>query len=82
MRASDRAFRVGGDEFALLLVGAGPTDAQEAIARLVFGLAEGSTEDARLSASFGSAVYPDDGTTATQLINVADSRLYAAKRGD
>src|SRR5204862_3033655 len=49
LRASDRAFRVGGDEFALLLVGAGPPDAQEAIARLVFGLAEGSTEDARLS---------------------------------
>jgi len=78
LRTSDRAFRIGGDEFALLLVAAGREEAEEAIGRLTTTLADGSERP--LSASFGSAVYPEDGKTAHDLIRVADEALYAAKR--
>jgi diguanylate cyclase (GGDEF)-like protein len=78
LRTSDRAFRVGGDEFALLLVAAGKEEADEAIGRLTGALADGSERP--LSASFGSAVYPEDGKAAHDLIRVADEALYTAKR--
>jgi diguanylate cyclase (GGDEF)-like protein len=78
LRTSDRAFRIGGDEFALLLVAAGKEEADEAIHRLTVALADGSERP--LSASFGSAVYPEDGKAAHDLIRVADEGLYAAKR--
>jgi diguanylate cyclase (GGDEF)-like protein len=80
LRTSDRAFRVGGDEFALLLVSADAGEAEEAVARLTAALAADPSGETPLSASFGSAVYPADGKTATELIHAADGRLYSEKR--
>jgi diguanylate cyclase (GGDEF)-like protein len=81
LRSSDRAFRIGGDEFALLLPEAAAQEAAEAVTRLTTALAsDPGAAGAQLSASFGSAVFPGDGDTATELVRTADERLYAAKR--
>jgi diguanylate cyclase (GGDEF)-like protein len=82
LRTSDSAFRIGGDEFALLLP---QTDAVQALAlsrrvETVFveilrplGLAFPVTMD------HGVATFPQDGEHAEQLIRIADERLYRLK---
>lgn len=82
LRTSDSAFRIGGDEFALLLP---QTDAVQALAlsrrvETVFaeilrplGLAFPVTMD------HGVATFPQDGEQAEQLIRIADDRLYRLK---
>jgi diguanylate cyclase (GGDEF)-like protein len=81
-RSADRAFRVGGDEFALLLPG---TDAQMAlvIARrlLVQALEPGQRgpQGRPISFSAGVSAYPELGTEAGRLYGQADAALYACK---
>lgn len=77
--------RFGGDEFAVLLRRADPPRAEdrartlsEVIAGHVFLAGEGIS--AKLGASFGVAVYPDDADSAAQLLNRADARMYEEKR--
>ncbi|HEX6458684.1 MAG TPA: HD domain-containing phosphohydrolase [Thermoleophilaceae bacterium] len=69
-RASDTAFRIGGDEFALLLPETGAADATAVAERAA----------AQLHASFGVAVWPDDGPSKEGLLARADENLYAMKR--
>ncbi|MCW2990596.1 MAG: hypothetical protein JWM73_1190 [Solirubrobacterales bacterium] len=76
-RTSDHAFRVGGDEFALLLPDARPEQAI-AVAERVRG-AVASLHD-ELDVSFGIASWPGDGPTREGLLALADERLYAMKR--
>lgn len=85
LRTSDSAFRIGGDEFALLLP---QTDAEQALAlsrrvETVFiemlhplQLAVGVSMD------HGVATFPQDGEHADQLIRVADERLYRLKHAN
>ena len=82
LRTSDYAFRVGGDEFALLLP---QTDAEQSTAlarRLRAAFAE-HIEPMRLGVAvgldFGVAVYPEDGGRKEALLGVADERLYQWK---
>jgi diguanylate cyclase (GGDEF)-like protein len=82
LRTSDSAFRIGGDEFALLLL---QTDAAQALAlsrRLETVFAE-TLQSLQLSVSVnmdhGVATFPHDGEHADQLIRVADERLYRLK---
>lgn len=77
--------RFGGDEFAVLLNGAGNQRAarraeelSELIARRTF--LAGDNIFARLEASFGWSAYPEDAGTAIELLHLADARMYAAKR--
>jgi diguanylate cyclase (GGDEF)-like protein len=79
LRTSDYAFRIGGDEFALLLP---QTDSEQAIAlarRLRAAFAE-QIEPMRLGVAvgldYGVAVYPEDGGQKEALLSVADERLY------
>jgi diguanylate cyclase (GGDEF)-like protein len=79
-RPIDAAARIGGDEFALLLPGCSANDAAklaERLGRAVSSLRDPGSET--LSASFGVAEFPRDGTTATELLARADSSLYLAK---
>jgi hypothetical protein len=82
LRTSDSAFRIGGDEFALLLP---QTDAAQALAlsRRVGTVFEESIAHLQMGVSVsmdhGVATFPQDGDHADQLIRVADERLYHLK---
>lgn len=74
--------RLGGDEFVFLCEKGRPEEVGEMASRLL-GEASGEVEiqDSRLivNLSAGIAVYPDNGTTAEELLNAADAALYRAK---
>jgi diguanylate cyclase (GGDEF)-like protein len=82
MRTSDYAFRIGGDEFALLLPQS-DTEQASALSRRLRVAYETTIEPLRLGVpltlDFGLAVYPDDGEEQDVLIRVADERLYELK---
>jgi diguanylate cyclase (GGDEF)-like protein len=80
VRTGDDAFRVGGDEFALLLRGAGELEAREVVARIVAAVEANIDPLVRtLSASFGIA--PSAGAQEPEeLLRVADEAMYEAKR--
>ena len=85
LRTSDSAFRIGGDEFALLLP---QTDAAQALAlsRRVESVFAESISPFQLTVSVsmdhGVATFPQDGDHADQLIRVADERLYRLKHAN
>ena len=76
-RRSDMAFRIGGDEFAVVLPSAGLERAQAAAKRAREAIAG---IDARTSVSFGVASWPQDGPTKDALLARADASLYEMKR--
>jgi diguanylate cyclase (GGDEF)-like protein len=83
LRQSDLAGRMGGDEFAALLVESDPNTGETFLGRLRAGLgelAESGDLTVPLAISAGVARYPDDGDGAQPLFEVADRRLYEAKR--
>ncbi len=87
-RAADFFARYGGEEFVAVLPGtdsAGAVVVAERMREAVAALAiphEGATETGYVSMSLGvSTVVPADGFEPKQLISMADTRLYRAKRG-
>jgi diguanylate cyclase (GGDEF)-like protein len=76
--------RGGGDEFLILIVGAGDAELFRSTAHDV--IAAFSTPfvvhdvDLHLSPSIGVAVFPTDGTSVEPLLARADEAMYAAKR--
>jgi diguanylate cyclase (GGDEF)-like protein len=82
MRASDYAFRIGGDEFALLLPQS-DTEQATVMSRRLRAAYAATIEPLHLGISlgldYGLAVYPDDGEEEEVLIKVADERLYQLK---
>jgi len=84
LRTSDYAFRIGGDEFALLLPQSDPEQAAILSRRLRATYAssiEPMNLGIPLALDYGLAVYPDDGELQEALIRVADERLYLLKNG-
>jgi diguanylate cyclase (GGDEF)-like protein len=85
LRTSDSAFRIGGDEFALLLP---QTDAAQALALsrrvgTVFGESIAHFQmGVSVSMDHGVATFPQDGDQADILIRVADERLYRLKQAN
>ena len=80
VRASDAVGRVGGDEFALVLVGTAPADAAAILERIMVTLESDPPALGEVRASFGIARAPDDGWTRDELVDAADRRLYDHKR--
>jgi len=80
LRKPDDAFRMGGDEFALLLAEAGEEDAREVVQRAQRLLAASDDERiAGITASFGVAACPKHASDAKTLFRLADEALYEAK---
>ena len=82
LRTSDYAFRIGGDEFALMLPQSDPDQAGALGRRVraVYGSAIQTMRlDVPLDLDYGVAVYPEDGDQKEVLIRVADERLYQLK---
>jgi diguanylate cyclase (GGDEF)-like protein len=71
IRIGDNAFRIGGDEFAVILPEANERDAQVAAQRLA--------DELGLAASFGVAVWNPD-SDAGALLREADDAMYRMKR--
>ncbi|MDT8900734.1 diguanylate cyclase [Selenomonadales bacterium 4137-cl] len=80
----DTLGRFGGEEFLLLMRGAGPDEAREAAFRLQRAVSthgfpgEDSQPGGRITVSVGIVTYKS-GMTAEQLIHHADNAMYAAK---
>jgi len=86
LRTVDHLARVGGEEFAIIMVETGAKDAQETIQRLLVLLAESpcalpdSAEAVSVTISAGIAMMPEDADTTQALFEAADKALYIAKR--
>jgi len=85
LRTSDYAFRIGGDEFALLLPQTEPEQAAT-LSRRVRAIYESAIQPMRLEIplglDYGLAVYPQDGDQKEVLMRVADERLYQLKHSN
>jgi diguanylate cyclase (GGDEF)-like protein len=84
LRRPDSAYRIGGDEFALLLAETAQDGARVVVERIQALLgelgADGNPAFEGLSASFGFALCPPDAEDAQTLFRLADEALYDAKR--
>ena len=84
VRAEDVVARIGGDEF-VVLCGAGAQrrlDADRIAAHIAAALGDPILVGERahyISASLGSAIAPEDGTSGAELLRVADRRMYERK---
>jgi diguanylate cyclase (GGDEF)-like protein len=74
VRPMDVVGRIGGDEFAVAVPGAGPDDSMTVAKRLQAALTD------RAPASIGVACFPTDGADRDELQRAADVGLYAGKR--
>jgi diguanylate cyclase (GGDEF)-like protein len=84
LRGHDILARVGGDEFAALIsdVNTG-AEVDEVIQRLQSSLDNPiliENNELHAAASFGFAIFPEDGTTNDRLLAAADSSMYEAKK--
>ena len=80
LRAHDVIFRIGGDEFAVLLPELAAAAAEPLLARLRSTLFAARTcAPFPIGLSFGFAVYPEDGTTSDELLHLADDEMYRDK---
>jgi len=81
VRASDRVYRFGGEEFIVLVARSNHAEALEAAERIRAIVAEFVRvgDNVPVTVSIGVATAPQHGQTLVQLIATADSSLYLAK---
>ena len=89
VRSYDLVGRFGGEEFAILLPGAGLVELHQAAERIRQAIRQlivytaptlnGHSAIGGLSASIGGAVYPESAEELTHLLLAADAALYQAK---
>jgi diguanylate cyclase (GGDEF)-like protein len=80
LRRSDEAYRLGGDEFGVVLPDASRVDAERVMRRLLEAVGAGMLHTGdRIEASFGIAVH-QPGDDPDRLVIRADEALYTAKR--
>ena len=90
LRSGDAAARFGGDEFAAFLLDAELPQALVAAERMRAGvekypfsvIRQGKTKETHhITVSIGIASFPTDSSDPIELVEMADSALYRAKRG-
>ncbi len=84
VRETDLVARLGGDEFTVILGNvANPRDVQIVAENIMRLLSEPILLDGRetfVSCSIGVTLYPDDASTADELLRKADTAMYRAKQ--
>ena len=80
LRQSEEAFRIGGDEFALLMADTEERDALAVAEKIVERVTTTELEPGlRVSVSAGVATYPRQASDRGELVQAADKALYEAK---
>jgi diguanylate cyclase (GGDEF)-like protein len=83
VREADMLFRMGGDEFTVLLEDVrGPEEAALVSSRVLESMAEPLSvghHEIAVTASIGIALYPRDDTVGERLVKSADTAMYRAK---
>ncbi len=83
IKESHRFYRIGGDEFILLVDYSNPNEISKIVEQIMqeirkeFMLTKVSTS---ISTSIGISFYPADGNTLEDLLHFADSAMYEAKK--
>ncbi|KAA6459736.1 diguanylate cyclase [Acidobacteria bacterium AB60] len=84
LRANDLLARIGGDEFAVLVMNLNSREEVQEIAHRLqsaFGTPfRFDRTEIPASASMGAAVFPEDAASRAALMEYADTRMYMAKR--
>jgi len=84
IRETDTVARIGGDEFVIILSSLPEITIAERIACSLIEQIEKRIHigkiDVMVSASIGISIYPENGTTAEELIRSADKAMYRIKR--
>lgn len=87
-RRHDHVARLGGDEFLAILPGLDPARAAEQADHAANQVAAAVAEPiftprgpVMVNASVGISIFPGDGEDFDSLVRTADTRMYAAKRG-
>ena len=78
-RAGDRPYRLGGDEFIVLLAHAHPSGKRSILSHVRNAISRVRTEFPGANVSAGVAFYPDDATDPAALLELADQRMYRQK---
>jgi two-component system cell cycle response regulator len=77
VRGHGFAYRVGGDEFAVVL--SCPTERQPTITKLAAAALSARGRSFELSAAWGAVAIPGEARTAAEAMQLADVRMYAQK---
>ncbi len=84
LRRSDSLFRIGGDEFVVIVRDLDEPQSAENVARKVIesiaAPVDLNGEAVSVSGSVGIALYPQNGTDRHQLLKAADAAMYRAKQ--
>jgi Amt family ammonium transporter len=80
IRATDRAYRYGGDEFSAILGAMTRAGAEEVAGRIQRAVAAlTASHKAPVTITVGIACYPGDGQTKAELVAAADAELFLSK---
>jgi diguanylate cyclase (GGDEF)-like protein len=83
IRETDTVARIGGDEFVIILSSLPESNIADRIAASVIKRiaqpVQIRSNEVTISASIGISLYPQDGTTAKELIRSADDAMYKVK---